>query len=196
MGNYDAIKQPSHYTEGRKYEPKDVIHDWQLNFNLGSAVKYVARAGRKDDIVQDLKKAQEFIQFEIDAIEAERGKSKNDNVTPDHTEEVKDEFTVDYLASLTADAFIIWLQRNGNKLFGENPKQIVAGNRGYIIERIEEDCYIDTPHKVRIVLEEIRGLEAGKLQKLPNHIKMDLEGYDFKANLIPKWLNKRFMEGK
>lgn len=70
-----AVKHPSHYVEGRKFEPKDVIRDWGLNFNLGSAVKYVARAGRKDDIVQDLKKAQEFIQFEIDAIEAERAKA-------------------------------------------------------------------------------------------------------------------------
>lgn len=68
----DNIKHPSHYAEGRNYEPKDVIRDWGLNFNLGSVVKYIARAGRKDDIVQDLKKAQQFIQFEIDAIEAER----------------------------------------------------------------------------------------------------------------------------
>lgn len=76
MGKSDAIKQPSHYTEGRKYEPKDVIRDWKLNFNLGSTVKYIARAGRKDDIIQDLKKAQEFIQFEIDAIEEERKKEE------------------------------------------------------------------------------------------------------------------------
>ena len=69
---YDAVKKPSHYCEGRKYEPKDVIRNWGLNFNLGNAVKYVARAGRKDDIVQDLRKAQEYIQFEIDAIELER----------------------------------------------------------------------------------------------------------------------------
>ena len=68
----DNVKHPSHYAEGRKFEPKDVIRDWGLNFNLGSAVKYISRAGRKDDIVQDLRKAQEFIQFEIDAIEAER----------------------------------------------------------------------------------------------------------------------------
>lgn len=70
--NIEQIKKPKHYTDGRKYEPKDVIRDWKLNFNLGSAVKYVARAGRKDDIIQDLKKAQEFIQFEIEAIEEER----------------------------------------------------------------------------------------------------------------------------
>lgn len=70
----DKIKHPSHYAEGREFEPKDVIRDWGLNFNLGSAVKYISRAGRKDDIVQDLKKAQEFIRFEIEAIEAGRSK--------------------------------------------------------------------------------------------------------------------------
>lgn len=70
--SHDVVKNPSHYTEGRKYEPKDVIRDWGLNFNLGSAIKYISRAGRKDDIIQDLKKAQEFIQFEVDALEAGR----------------------------------------------------------------------------------------------------------------------------
>ena len=79
MGN-DVVHNPSHYTEGRKHEPKDVIRDWGLNFNLGNAVKYIARAGRKDDIVQDLRKAQEYIQFEIDAIEAERYTGHDDKL--------------------------------------------------------------------------------------------------------------------
>lgn len=70
----DMVKNPAHYTEGRKYQPKDVIRDWGLGFCLGNALKYIARAGRKDDIVQDLKKAQEYLQFEIDDIEAERKK--------------------------------------------------------------------------------------------------------------------------
>ena len=70
---HNAIHNPSHYTSGRKYEPKDVIRDWGLNFNLGSAVKYISRAGRKDDIVQDLMKAVEFINFEIEAIREENG---------------------------------------------------------------------------------------------------------------------------
>ena len=81
MSNNDVVKKTSHYVAGRKFEPKDVIRDWGLNFNLGNAVKYLARAGRKDDIVQDLKKAQEYIQFEIDAIEAERKKEENKKVT-------------------------------------------------------------------------------------------------------------------
>lgn len=60
--------QPNHYTRLNP-QPKNVIRDWGLNFNLGSAVKYISRAGHKDDIIQDLKKAQEFIQFEIDYLE-------------------------------------------------------------------------------------------------------------------------------
>lgn len=51
------IKSPKHYTEGRKFEPKDVIRDWDLNFNLGNAVKYLARAGRKGDAVEESVKA-------------------------------------------------------------------------------------------------------------------------------------------
>lgn len=72
MKEHDAVKHPSHYVEGRKYEPKDVIRDWNLNFNLGNAVKYLSRAGRKGDKVEDLRKAQEYIQFEINALLADK----------------------------------------------------------------------------------------------------------------------------
>ena len=68
----DVVKNPIHYCDGRKYEPKDVIRDWGLNFNLGNTVKYIARAGRKDDIVQDLKKARQYLDFEIEYLEKER----------------------------------------------------------------------------------------------------------------------------
>lgn len=67
----ELIKHPSHYTAGRKYEPKDVIRDWELNFNLGSAVKYISRAGRKGDKIEDLEKARQFLDFEIEALKAE-----------------------------------------------------------------------------------------------------------------------------
>ena len=55
---------PEHYNR-LSPQPKDVIRAWGLNFNLGSAVKYISRAGHKDDIVQDLKKAQEFISLRL-----------------------------------------------------------------------------------------------------------------------------------
>lgn len=73
----DIVKNPSHYCDGRKYEPKDVIRDWGLNFNLGNAVKYISRAGRKDDIVQDLMKARQYLNFEINAILEERQNVKD-----------------------------------------------------------------------------------------------------------------------
>jgi len=73
----DNIKSPSHYCEGREYEPKDVIRDWGLNFNLGSCVKYISRAGRKGDKLEDLQKAKQFLEFEIEAVEeAERQRTK------------------------------------------------------------------------------------------------------------------------
>lgn len=67
----EAITSPAHYVEGRRYEPKDVIRDWDLNFNLGNAVKYIARNGRKDgeSAVKDLRKAVTYLNFEIDYLE-------------------------------------------------------------------------------------------------------------------------------
>lgn len=65
---FDVISHPSHYTEGRKYEPRKVIADWGLNFNLGNAVKYLSRAGRKGDKIEDLRKAIQYIEFEIEEL--------------------------------------------------------------------------------------------------------------------------------
>lgn len=73
--DYDPVSRPAHYTEGREHEPKDVIRDWGLNFNLGSAVKYLSRSGRKDAAITDLEKAKTFIQFEIEAL-AEEGEEE------------------------------------------------------------------------------------------------------------------------
>lgn len=59
------VEHPSHYAEGRKYEPIDVINDWGLNFNLGNTIKYISRAGRKNNIIEDLKKAKFYLDYEI-----------------------------------------------------------------------------------------------------------------------------------
>lgn len=69
---HDPINRPSHYAEGRRYEPINVIEDWKLSYRLGNVVKYVSRAGRKDPAktVEDLKKAQWYLNREIEALEA------------------------------------------------------------------------------------------------------------------------------
>lgn len=56
---------PTHYTHTKK-EPIKVINSINLGFNLGSAYKYLARAGYKGSKEEDIKKAIDFIGFEIE----------------------------------------------------------------------------------------------------------------------------------
>ena len=77
MENFDIVNRPSHYCEGRTYEPIEVIRDWDLNFNLGNVVKYISRVGRKDDSLQELKKARVYLNHEIKYIEKKRENLKD-----------------------------------------------------------------------------------------------------------------------
>lgn len=65
MGN-DNVNKPDHYTDG-KIEVIDFIEDKKLGFNLGNAVKYISRAGKKDPTknVEDLQKAKWYLEREI-----------------------------------------------------------------------------------------------------------------------------------
>lgn len=75
----DNVKHPAHYTYG-KIECIDFILDKNLDFPLGNAVKYIVRAGRKesngialiDKQIEDLKKARQYIDFEIEHLEGKR----------------------------------------------------------------------------------------------------------------------------
>jgi hypothetical protein len=60
----DNVNHPPHYTHGG-IETIDVIEAWQLGFHLGNAVKYIARAGRKGDALEDLKKSRWYLDREI-----------------------------------------------------------------------------------------------------------------------------------
>ena len=64
----DPVNHPSHYTFG-KYEVLDVIEDWGLNYNRSCVIKYVARAGRKQNELEDLKKARFYLDREITNLE-------------------------------------------------------------------------------------------------------------------------------
>lgn len=58
-----------HYQTGKDYDVIDFIKDYNINFNLGNVCKYVARAGKKDDELQDLRKALDYLQREIAYLE-------------------------------------------------------------------------------------------------------------------------------
>ncbi len=66
------IDHPDHYNIG-KFEVIAVIDDWKLGFSLGNAIKYIARAEHKDKKLEDLKKAQWYLNHEIQKIEDEKG---------------------------------------------------------------------------------------------------------------------------
>ncbi len=61
----DSVNKPKHYTTG-KYEVIDVIEDWDLNFRLANAIKYIARHKHKGKPLEDLKKALWYLEREID----------------------------------------------------------------------------------------------------------------------------------
>lgn len=64
----EQVEHPNHYGgENDPFETIKVINAWNLNFNLGNAVKYISRAGKKDPkkYVEDLKKARFYIDYEI-----------------------------------------------------------------------------------------------------------------------------------
>lgn len=63
---FDEVNRPKHYCDG-KIEVIDFIEDKQLNFCRGNAVKYIARAGKKNKSteIQDLEKAVWYLQHEI-----------------------------------------------------------------------------------------------------------------------------------
>ena len=57
-----------HYQSGG-IEPIDFINSHNMNFNIGNCIKYCARAGLKGDAVTDLKKAIDYLNFEIRRLE-------------------------------------------------------------------------------------------------------------------------------
>ena len=66
----DIINSPAHYTSG-EIETIDYIEDKGFNYHLGNVVKYISRAGRKGDLLTDLKKAQWYLNREIERVENE-----------------------------------------------------------------------------------------------------------------------------
>lgn len=66
----EAVNHPAHYGGAdNPYEAIKVIEAWGLGFCLGNAVKYISRTGKKDDALQDLKKARWYLDREISNME-------------------------------------------------------------------------------------------------------------------------------
>jgi hypothetical protein len=67
----EQVNHPNHYGgKDNPYEAIKVIEAWGLDFCLGNAVKYIARAGKKDTAkeVEDLQKAAWYLARRIEQI--------------------------------------------------------------------------------------------------------------------------------
>jgi hypothetical protein len=85
--------RPSYYTTGNSdtpksevYEPLKIIRAYNLNFARGNALKYILRAGKKQDgsesiletEIKDLRKAIEYLKREIEFLEPEKNQETSD----------------------------------------------------------------------------------------------------------------------
>ena len=69
----EAVDHPAHYGgKDNPYEAIRVIEAWQLGFCLGNTVKYISRAGKKGEALEDLEKAKWYLQREIDKLKAKK----------------------------------------------------------------------------------------------------------------------------
>lgn len=65
------VNHPNHYGgEDNIYEAIKVIEAWDLNFKLGNTLKYISRAGKKNnsELLQDLEKSLWYLNREINKI--------------------------------------------------------------------------------------------------------------------------------
>jgi|TARA_R110001592_G_scaffold120632_2_gene325243 hypothetical protein len=61
---------PTYYKGKNGYMAKDVVANFDLTYNLGSAMKYIIRCGKKEGNPpeQDIRKAINHLHFELDRL--------------------------------------------------------------------------------------------------------------------------------
>lgn len=72
--------RPDYYNPDSAYEPRKVIKAWGLDWNLGTALKYIERRGNKqgETTLKDLKKALTYIHFAVEDEEERLASEKGD----------------------------------------------------------------------------------------------------------------------
>ena len=69
MENKEMVNHPSHYGGAENvYEAIKVIEAWELDFHLGNTVKYISRAGQKNQEkeLEDLLKSKWYLDRKIE----------------------------------------------------------------------------------------------------------------------------------
>jgi hypothetical protein len=66
-----------HYENGTQIDVIEFATMYDLNFNRGNVLKYIVRAGKKDDEVKDLEKAMDYLRREIETVRERRDKLRD-----------------------------------------------------------------------------------------------------------------------
>ena len=78
---------PQYYNRG-SIEVWDFIRDQELNYHLGNAIKYICRAGHKDDAISDLNKAIHYLTNERDYLLKESERVQKSVLSPELYEQI------------------------------------------------------------------------------------------------------------
>lgn len=75
MDNSDNVNHPKHYGGAdNPFEPIKIIEYYDLGFCLGNAIKYILRAPFKGNLEEDLKKAEWYLNREIERLKVNKMK--------------------------------------------------------------------------------------------------------------------------
>jgi hypothetical protein len=82
MSKKEAVNHPAHYGgKDNPYEVIKVIEAWGLDtdFFLATVIKYIPRAGKKGDALEDLQKARWYLDRKISNMEKARARHTKQN---------------------------------------------------------------------------------------------------------------------
>jgi hypothetical protein len=69
MTYLSKVKTPKYYDGSNGYTAREVVENFDLNYNLGTACTYILRAYKKHDTPnQDIQKAIDHLTFELEKL--------------------------------------------------------------------------------------------------------------------------------
>lgn len=70
------IDHPKWYNVNKNFEVIEVIYAWKVPYPLDNVIKYIARHEYKGAPLEDLKKAQWYLNWYIEKLECEKNEKK------------------------------------------------------------------------------------------------------------------------
>ena len=75
--NKEMVNHPIHYGgKDNIYEAIKVIEAWNLDFCLGNIIKYISRSGNKNKEIEDLEKAEWYLNRKIQQLKNKEWQQK------------------------------------------------------------------------------------------------------------------------